>query len=83
MIASIIVSYDSSSDGLISAQVLHPDKGSRGSGRTFAENAVNKAQKIPVFDLAPEGALKSMTARHSAEDRSRKSAIRRADFSYC
>jgi hypothetical protein len=41
----------------------------------------NKGLKIPVSDLPREGALKSMIARHSAEDRLRKSAIHRADFS--
>jgi hypothetical protein len=84
MIALIIASWDWLSHGLISAEVLHPGKGPpRSSGRTFPENTSNKPLKIPVFGLAQGGALKSMTARYSAEDRLRISAIQRADFSFC
>ena len=84
MIAFIIASWDWLSRGLISGEVLHPAKGSpRSSGRTFAENTSNKPLKIPVFGLARGSALKLMTARYSAEDRLRISAVHRADFSFC
>ena len=56
MIALIFASWDWLSRGLISAEVLHPGKGSPGSsGHTFAENTSNKPLKIPVFGLARGG----------------------------